>query len=82
MASLEAQMLQYAQNANDSARGSVDFKALQYAIQTNNFVSAQTALARLHRDTQPVTPPATSIVPPESASTPAPADPLSIDITA
>ena len=49
---LQAQMLRY-QQLTGAPPGSVDFKALQYAIDTGNVVSAQAALARLHRDSQP-----------------------------
>jgi len=49
---LQAQMVRY-QTQNSVPPGSVDFKALQYAINAGDIVSAQAALARLHRDSQP-----------------------------
>jgi len=59
---LQAQMMRF-QTDSGAPPGSVDFKALQYAIDTGNIVSAQAALARLHRDNQAPAPAATTPTP-------------------
>jgi predicted negative regulator of RcsB-dependent stress response len=53
IASLQAQMLRYAQPANgQNSQASADYKALQTAVQSGNVSDAQAALARLKRDSQ------------------------------
>jgi hypothetical protein len=59
---LQAQMVRY-QTLNGVPPGSVDFKALQHAIDTGDVVSAQAALARLYRDSQSAAPPSQSASP-------------------
>ncbi|MGO8699688.1 MAG: hypothetical protein ACLQVY_18465 [Limisphaerales bacterium] len=53
IAALKAQMSRYAQAANgQNNQASADYKALQAAITSGNVSDAQTALARLQRDSQ------------------------------
>jgi hypothetical protein len=59
-------MLRYV-NDSGAPPGSVDFKALQNAINSGNIIGAQAALARLHRDNQAVS---TSPQPPTQAAAP------------
>ena len=70
---LQAQMLRY-QAETGAPPGSVDFKALQYAIDTGNIVGAQAALARLHRDSQA---PAAATPTPQPSAPPPPIAPTS-----
>lgn len=53
-------MLLYPQFAEGSGPGAAAYKALQYAIQTNNVSDAQTALAKLQRDNVPASPPSSA----------------------
>jgi len=67
IAALQAQMARYSQAANGrNSQASSDYKALQSAIQSGNVSAAQSALARLQRDSRTTNP---------AAPTPAPAAP-------
>jgi hypothetical protein len=50
-------MLLYAQYAGGTGPGAAAYKALEYAIQTNNVSGGQSALDELQRDSVPATPP-------------------------
>jgi hypothetical protein len=53
IALLEQQMMLYPQFAEGSGSGAAAYKALLYAIQTNNVSDAQSALAKLQRENVP-----------------------------
>ena len=52
IASLQSQLQLYSQYENGTGAATEDYKALQFAIQSNNISNAQAALARLKRDSE------------------------------
>jgi hypothetical protein len=60
IAMLQKQMMLYTQFADGSGPAAADYKALQYAIQTHNVSDAQSAMARLQRDSQAANPPSSA----------------------
>ena len=65
IALLQAQMQHYAESANASIKATADYKALQYAIRTDNISDAQADIARLRQENQ-VAAPANSALEPDS----------------
>jgi len=75
IAALQAQLAHYTQTGSgQNSQTSADYKALQNAIQSGNVSDAQTALARLQRDSTPPRPNAQASTPASAVNAPIDSD--------